>query len=475
MADYYSLLARAVGNLPKTASPTVRKAVYERARSALLTQLRAMKPPLPESDILREQTALDAAIARIEAETAAAGVAGPQTATSATALAERPKPPIAARPITTAPSAPATRPMAPTTMAKPSPAPPAKAPVHIPPPPPLTARAEESATQAPSLGGVRNDDEFANADAATTVRLAKEGSRPAAPGLEPEEPPRRTALWLAVGAMGGFVFMVAIAAFFLRQSAQDFIKPPSAAPTAEASAAPAAGKVAQRASAEATPESAPAPSPSPTIIAATAPEPSPVVVATPAPTQATAAPAAPTADVLPVGARAAIVIATSQDPAVRPTLHMGTVVWSQIPAAAGQAPMLKAVADLPDLKGHAEVTIKKNLDTALPASHLIDVKFTFDDGSEIKAVTQMDKPLMHQDDGQRLDPMSGAAVKVGDNHFLVGLAKGDADLSHNLDLIATHSWFDFPIILLDGKVAKLTIEKGTDGEALIAQTLAAWK
>ena len=472
MADYYSLLARAVGNLPKTASPAVRKAVYERARSALLTQLRAMKPPLPESDILREQTALDAAIARIEAETAVAGVAGPQTATAATALAERPKPPIVARPPTTAPSAPPTRPMAPTTMAKPSPAPPAKAPINIPPPPPLTARAQESATLAPSLGGVRNDDEFADADAATSVSLANEGSRPAAPGLEPDEPPRRTALWLAVGAIGGFVFMVAIAAFFLRQSAQDFIKPPSVAATIEASAAPAAGKVAQRVSATNAPQPAPLSSASPTIIIATTPEPSPVVVATPAPTQPAATPAA---EILPVGARAAIVIATSQDPAVRPTLHMGTVVWTQIPAVAGQAPMLKAVADLPDLKGHAEVTIKKNLDPALPASHLIDVKFTFDDGSEIKAVTQMDKPLMHQDDGQRLDPMSGAAVKVGDNHFLVGLAKGDADLSHNLELIATHSWFDFPIILLDGKVAKLTIEKGTDGEALIAQTLAAWK
>src|SRR5438270_4424464 len=68
MADYYSLLARAVANLPKSSPPSTRRAIYERARKALTNQLRSLKPPLPETDIAREERALDDAVARLEAE-----------------------------------------------------------------------------------------------------------------------------------------------------------------------------------------------------------------------------------------------------------------------------------------------------------------------------------------------------------------------------------------------------------------------
>ena len=66
MADYHSLLMRAVANLPNAGTPATRGAIYGRARKALLEQLRSLRPPLPESDIAREEKALDAAIAEIE-------------------------------------------------------------------------------------------------------------------------------------------------------------------------------------------------------------------------------------------------------------------------------------------------------------------------------------------------------------------------------------------------------------------------
>jgi hypothetical protein len=66
MADYHSLLMRAVANLPNAGTPATRAAIYGRARNALLEQLRSLRPPLPESDITREERALDAAISEIE-------------------------------------------------------------------------------------------------------------------------------------------------------------------------------------------------------------------------------------------------------------------------------------------------------------------------------------------------------------------------------------------------------------------------
>ncbi|TXN19819.1 histidine kinase, partial [Methylobacterium sp. WL9] len=66
MADYYPLLARALDALPDR-TPALRKAVYDRARSALIGQLRTLEPPLPDEAIETERKALDAAIERLEA------------------------------------------------------------------------------------------------------------------------------------------------------------------------------------------------------------------------------------------------------------------------------------------------------------------------------------------------------------------------------------------------------------------------
>src|SRR5271169_1229440 len=68
MADYYPLLAKALAGLPSNSTQNSRQAIYDRARKALIGQLRSMRPPLPEEDIAREDAALDAAITRLENE-----------------------------------------------------------------------------------------------------------------------------------------------------------------------------------------------------------------------------------------------------------------------------------------------------------------------------------------------------------------------------------------------------------------------
>ena len=85
MADYQSLLTRAVANLPSMSSAATRQAIYDRARKALLTQLRTLRPPLPESDIAREEKALDQAIALVEAKFGATDSVPSEPAPAATA------------------------------------------------------------------------------------------------------------------------------------------------------------------------------------------------------------------------------------------------------------------------------------------------------------------------------------------------------------------------------------------------------
>jgi hypothetical protein len=69
MADYYPLISRAVAGLEKNNGEN-RRALYERARAALLAQLRGVTPALNESDITRERLALEESIRKVEAEAA---------------------------------------------------------------------------------------------------------------------------------------------------------------------------------------------------------------------------------------------------------------------------------------------------------------------------------------------------------------------------------------------------------------------
>ena len=69
MADYHPLIARAVAGLEKNTGEN-RRALYERARVALVAQLRGVVPALEESEITRERLALEEAIRKVEAEAA---------------------------------------------------------------------------------------------------------------------------------------------------------------------------------------------------------------------------------------------------------------------------------------------------------------------------------------------------------------------------------------------------------------------
>ena len=67
MADYYSVLSRAVVDL-ETGDHSAREELYERARSIIVAELRKQNPSISALAITREQAALEAAIRRLETE-----------------------------------------------------------------------------------------------------------------------------------------------------------------------------------------------------------------------------------------------------------------------------------------------------------------------------------------------------------------------------------------------------------------------
>ncbi|QUS55205.1 hypothetical protein [Pseudovibrio brasiliensis] len=69
MADYNSVLKKAVAGLQENTG-SARRAVYQRARNAIVKQLKSYDPPLSPSQITEEQLKLEEAIRKVEAEAA---------------------------------------------------------------------------------------------------------------------------------------------------------------------------------------------------------------------------------------------------------------------------------------------------------------------------------------------------------------------------------------------------------------------
>ena len=100
MAEYYAVLSKAVGSLEASSADT-RRAVYDKARNALIGQLKAIDPPLPTQEISRQRLELEEAIRRVERESASAPSVGPMRA-----AAPRPAPSSAQASHTASPSTP---------------------------------------------------------------------------------------------------------------------------------------------------------------------------------------------------------------------------------------------------------------------------------------------------------------------------------------------------------------------------------
>jgi lipoprotein-anchoring transpeptidase ErfK/SrfK len=75
MVDYYAILLRAV-TAPSAGDASWRRALYDRSRQMLASRLRAQQPPASPVQIAAEQSALDDAIERLEAELGWTGADG---------------------------------------------------------------------------------------------------------------------------------------------------------------------------------------------------------------------------------------------------------------------------------------------------------------------------------------------------------------------------------------------------------------
>jgi hypothetical protein len=174
------------------------------------------------------------------------------------------------------------------------------------------------------------------------------------------------------------------------------------------------------------------------------------------------------------------VVLYEEDPAnPTGTQRVGAAVWrtEQAVSAPGQKPdvVIRADIEIPEQKVSVRLSVRRNDDRQLPASHTVEIMFTLPQDFVHGGIDKIPGIMMKQGETTRGIPLNGVAVKVTNNYFLVGLSSVDADMQRNVQLLKERSWFDIPVVYSDGKRALIAIEKGIPGERAFAEAFAAWE
>ncbi len=181
--------------------------------------------------------------------------------------------------------------------------------------------------------------------------------------------------------------------------------------------------------------------------------------------------------VAPVAQRSALLVQTSLSDQQNIDTHVGVTVWrleaSQRPGGSSQ-PAVRADVDIGAVGMRLSVVMEKNNDPTLRASHTMTFRFLANPDSKLPAVAEIGTPQVRNESTQAVDPLAGVQAKITDNIFIVALNGEQAFAARNLELIRTRGWFDFPLRLVDGRIAKITIEKGPPGDRAFEQAFEAW-
>jgi hypothetical protein len=137
-------------------------------------------------------------------------------------------------------------------------------------------------------------------------------------------------------------------------------------------------------------------------------------------------------------------------------------------------PSVVANLDVPDRGLKVRLTIHKNTDKTLPASHLIEVVVNTTAAFPGKGISSIPRLVLKPSEDARGEPLVGATAKVSDGLFWIALSALPADTQNNMSLLKGRDWIDLPLVYDTGQRAILTFEKGTPGDRVLAQAMTAW-
>jgi len=156
----------------------------------------------------------------------------------------------------------------------------------------------------------------------------------------------------------------------------------------------------------------------------------------------------------------------------------GSIVWTLVQESPGNnlppEPAIRAEATIPGKGVQLRMTIKRNADQSLPASHIIEMIFLTPDGFPGGGIDNILRVALKGSEQEAGNPLIGIPAKIADGFFLVALNDSKAETAANLTLLRRQAWIDIPVVYKSGRRALFTMEKGIPGDKVFDEALKAW-
>lgn len=179
-----------------------------------------------------------------------------------------------------------------------------------------------------------------------------------------------------------------------------------------------------------------------------------------------------------VSAQRSILYEEGGDAGSAGTASQGAAVWSiaeEIGLDGQSQAVLSAAIEIPERDLKVDLRIKPNDDTSLPASHLVEIKYTLPETFSAGDIVQVPGLVLKPTEEARGDALIGAAVKVSPGFFWIALSNLPNEQQRNLALLRDRDWIDIPMVYENGRRGILTIEKGSTGSDAVDGVIAAWQ
>ncbi len=120
------------------------------------------------------------------------------------------------------------------------------------------------------------------------------------------------------------------------------------------------------------------------------------------------------------------------------------------------------------------MTIRRNGDESLPASHIIEMIFITPDDFDGGGIENVLRITFKDSEQSAGNPLLGIPAKISDGFFLLALTDSKADIEANTTMMRRLDWLDVPIVYSSGRRALITMEKGVPGAKIFDDALKAW-
>lgn len=202
-------------------------------------------------------------------------------------------------------------------------------------------------------------------------------------------------------------------------------------------------------------------------------EPQPAAPVTTAPT----VPATTAGEAVPVGQKA--IFYEERTNAAQGSADTGSVVWSLVKESPGgdlpAEPAIRAEVTVPERNLKLRMTIRRNGDKTLPASHIVEMVISGPENPASGAIENILRMTFKESEAATGNPLFGVPAKIADGFFLIALTDSKAEIEANSTLMKREKWIDVPFAYGSGRRALITLEKGIPGEKVFDEAFKAWE